>query len=179
MLIKKTINLNHLKIIGLLISLSLPLKVKANQYHPTEQVTILKVNNGQEVLVELKGEGRAIRLACIQAPLSEQKPWAKQAKDMLSKELKKGSEVEMELRSRDVYGRIVARLIQGKEDLGAKLIRRGKVFFYDGYLGDCQNLDYKRLEKQAKNLRRGVWSVENGIERPWNLIELSGKTREP
>ena len=179
MLIKKTINLNHLKIIGLLVILSLPLKVKANQYHPTEQVTILKVNNGQEVLVELKGEGRAIRLACIQAPLHQQQPWWQRAKTTLSKALPQGSVVQMELRARDVYGRVVARLLNEKIDIAAPLVSKGQVFAYDGYLGRCDDLNYQALERAAQSRKEGIWSVEGGIARPWDLIEASGKQEEP
>lgn len=55
-------------IIFLLLIGGTPEALNADESHPTQAVTVLRVNNGQEVLVELNGEGRAVRLACIQAP---------------------------------------------------------------------------------------------------------------
>ena len=151
----------------------------AEQAHPTQSVTVLKVNNGQEVLVEINGEGRAVRLACIQAPLHQQQPWSQQAKTTLSKALPQGSVVQMELRARDVYGRVVARLLKEKMDIAAPLISKGQVFAYDGYLGRCDDLNYQKLEREAQGRKEGIWAVQGGIARPWDLIEASGKQAEP
>ena len=78
-------------LLGLLIGSVLPIEVSAEPNHPTENVTVLKVNNGQEVLVEMNGEGRSVRLACLQAPLHQQRPWSSQAKKALSQALPQGS----------------------------------------------------------------------------------------
>ncbi len=58
---KKGVGQNML--IGLLASAAIPAMVVAAQAPPVQFVTVLKVNNGQEVLVEINGEGRAVRLA--------------------------------------------------------------------------------------------------------------------
>lgn len=147
--------------------------------HPRREVTVLTVNNGQEVLVDLQGEGRAVRLACIQAPLAEQELWAERATAQLRRSLQPGSIVALELRARDVYGRVVARLINDGADVAAPLLRQGAVFAYDGYLGQCNDLDYDRFESTAKAAKLGIWSVPGGIERPWNLIEASGGRLAP
>lgn len=147
--------------------------------HPRRNVTVLTVNNGQEILVDLSGEGRAVRLACVQAPLAEQKPWSERATAQLRRSLQPGSVVALELRARDVYGRVVARLLKNGADVAAPLLQQGAVFAYDGYLGQCNDLDYDRFERNAKAAQRGVWSVKGGIERPWNLIEASGGRLQP
>ena len=168
-------------ILGAALTLSpaiLPPRVVADP-HPRQEVTVLTVNNGQEVLVDLDGEGRAVRLACIQAPLAEQRPWAQNATDQLRRSLQPGNGVVLELRARDVYGRIVARLINDGADVAAPLLTQGAVFAYDGYLGQCNDVDYNRLEREAKAAQLGIWSVQGGIERPWNLIEASGGRLEP
>ncbi len=166
-------------LLGLLIGSVVPIEVSAEPEHPTQVVKVLKVNNGQEVLVEMNGEGRAVRLACLQAPLHQQRPWSDQAKTALSQALPQGSIVQMELRARDVYGRVVARLLRDKKDIAAPLISRGRVFSYDGYLGRCDDLNYQRLERQAQSRKTGLWAVEGGITRPWDLIEASGGQQEP
>ncbi len=166
-------------LVGLLSGAALPIAVSAEQAHPTQFVSVLKVNNGQEVLVEINGEGRAVRLACIQAPLHQQQPWSQQAKKTLSEALPQGSVVQMELRARDVYGRVVARLLKEKMDIAAPLVSKGQVFAYDGYLGRCDDLNYKTLQREAQSQKEGVWAVEGGLAKPWDLIEASGNQQEP
>ena len=99
-------------LLGLLMGSALPIAVVGETNHPSQVVTVLKVNNGQEVLVDINGEGRAVRLACIQAPLQQQQPWSAQAKSALSKALPQGTAVKMELQARDVYWHVVARLLK-------------------------------------------------------------------
>ena len=147
--------------------------------HPHQTVTVLAVNNGQEVLVDFGGEGRAVRLACLQAPLAQQQPWASAAADQLRELLPSGTEVTLEFRARDVYGRVVARLLLEGNDIAESLLRQGAVFAYDGYLGQCNDLSYLRFEAEARETSRGLWTVPGGPERPWNLIEASGGELEP
>ena len=108
-----------------------------------------------------------------------QKPWAERATAQLRRSLQPGSIVALELRARDVYGRVVARLINNGADVAAPLLRQGAVFAYDGYLGQCNDLDYDRFESTAKTAQLGIWSVPGGIKRPWNLIEASGGRLAP
>ena len=150
---------------------------------PQDTVRVLTVSNGQEVLVEQDGQGRAVRLSCLQAPRPEQQPWAAQATEALKTQLPQGSTVILELRARDVYGRLVGRLLstQGSDmqrssatdsiDIAEALIRQGHVFVHDGYLGRCNDLPYRRLEAEAKTDRLGIWRETGGIPRPWDLQE--------
>ena len=85
----------------------------------------------------------------------------------------------MELRARDVYGRVVARLLKEKTDIASPLIGNGRVFSYDGYLGRCDDLNYQKLQSEAQQRKAGLWAVQGGIARPWDLIEASGKQQEP
>ena len=150
---------------------------------PQDTVKVLMVTNGQEVLVEQNGQGRAVRLSCLQAPRPEQQPWATQATKALHQSLPEGSRVVLELRARDVYGRLVGRLLSmvssAKEststtdrvDIAEALIKHGLVFVHDGYLGRCNDLPYRRLEAEAKTKRLGIWRPIGGISRPWDLQE--------
>jgi len=63
------------------------------------------------------------------------------------------------------YGRAVARLEAGGGDLGALLIRRGHGWHYDRYAPGAT--EYARLERQARNANRGLWSRANPIP-PWD-----------
>ena len=174
---KKAVSRSFL--LGILACAAFPVVAAADQANHTQSVTVLKVNNGQEVLVEINGEGSAVPLACIQSPLHQQKPWSQQAKTTLSKALTEGSVVQMELRASDVYGRVVARLLKEKMDIAAPLISKGQVFAYDGYLGRCDDLNYKELEREAQRRKEGVWAVNGGLPRPLDLIEASSNQTEP
>lgn len=168
----------RLLVSGAILSASLTPEARAEP-HPRQSVTVLAVNNGQEVLVDLGDQARAVRLACVQAPLAQQQPWARVATEQLQRVLPVNSEVILELRARDVYGRLVARLLIEDNDVAQPLLRQGAVFAYDGYLGRCDDLPYVDLEAQAKNASRGVWRLQGGLERPWDLIEASGGMLTP
>ncbi|TCD57522.1 nuclease [Synechococcus sp. BS55D] len=134
-------------------------------------MAILAVNNGQELLVEINGQGRTLRLSCIQAPRLQQQPWAKAAKEALAKEATIGSQWQFQLRARDVDGRLVGTLKRGDRDLVEPLLREGQVFAYDGFLGRCDDLPYTRWQREAEAQRLGVWNVPGGIMRPWDQRE--------
>ena len=88
---------------ALLMALALPLSSRAE----LQPVRVLSISNAQQLLVELDGQGRAVRLACLQAPRRSQTPWATRASVAISALVKVGDQALFELRSRDVYGRLV------------------------------------------------------------------------
>ena len=152
---------------ALLMVLALPLSSRAE----LQPGRVLSISNAQQLLVELDGQGRAVRLACLQAPRRSQTPWSKRAWDTINALVQVGDPVVFELRSRDVYGRLVGRLMIDGRDLGAALIRQGAVVAWDGFLGRCDDLDYSALEQEAASAQLGVWSAEPPLERPWDVME--------
>ena len=158
---------------------------RAAEPQPRQTVTVLRVNNGQEVLVEMNGTGLSVRLSCLQAPRPSQQPWAQQATEALQQQLPKGSELIFEFRARDVYGRHVGRLLQRRtdagpgEDVAERLLRDGKVFNDDGYLGRCDDLPYSRWEIEARKKRLGVWNQPGGLARPWDVRDRMGDNPPP
>ncbi|AII48910.1 hypothetical protein KR52_07115 [Synechococcus sp. KORDI-52] len=155
---------------ALLMALALPFSSRAE----LQSVRVLSISNAQQLLVELEGQGRAVRLACLQAPRRSQTPWSTQASGAVHALVKVGDPALFELRSRDVYGRLVGRLLIDGEDLGAALIRQGAVVAWDGFLGRCDDLDYSTLEREAASGGRGVWSAQPPFERPWDVMEREG-----
>ena len=96
--------------------------------HSQEQsVKILSITNSQQLWVEVEQHGRPVRLACLQAPRLHQEPWAEFAQSVLESHVKRGDQASFELRSRDVYGRLVGRSFVNGKDLGAQLVRQGSV----------------------------------------------------
>ncbi|MCP9914896.1 thermonuclease family protein [Cyanobium sp. ATX 6F1] len=144
----------------------------------TYGATVLKVENGQVLLVRIGAQERRVRLACVQAPRPAQEPWATQAGEALQRRVPLGSPVQISLRARDVFGRLVAVVRLNGRDVAPSLLRQGALFAFDGYLGQCADLGYPRLEREARQSRQGVWSVAGGIERPWNLLARQGDSVE-
>ncbi|MCS4194357.1 endonuclease YncB(thermonuclease family) [Salinibacter ruber] len=62
------------------------------------------------------------------------------------------------------YGRAVARVEVQGADLGAMLIRRGLAWHYRQYAPNAT--EYARLQRQARNAGRGLWSQANPTA-PW------------
>ena len=152
---------------ALLIALALPLSSRAE----LQPVRVLSISNAQQLLVEIDGQGRAVRLACLQAPRRSQRPWSTRASVAIKSLVNVGDPALFELRSRDVYGRLVGRLVIEGEDLGAALIRQGAVLSWDGFLGRCDDLNYSALEREAASAELGVWSAQPPLERPWDVME--------
>ena len=136
-----------------------------------QPVQVLSIHNGQQLLIEVNGQGRTLRLACLQAPRPSQVPWAGRAEQAMVSMVSPGAKGTFELRSRDVYGRLVGRLLVNGRDIGADLIRQGAVFAWDGFLGRCDDLNYSAIEAQARAEQRGLWSVGGGLPRPWDVME--------
>ena len=75
--------------------------------------------------------------------------------------MKRGDEAFFELRSRDVYGRLVGRLFVNGKDLGAQLVQQGSVMAWDGFVGRCDDLNYSELEMMAKDVRVLVYGRQS------------------
>ena len=124
-------------------------------------VKVLAVTNGQQVLIEIDDQGRSLRLACLQASRPSQQPWDERASAAMKSVVKRGASGMFDLRARDVYGRLVGRLLIKGRDVGATL-------------GQCDDLSDAELEAVAQRNRLGVWSAGGGLRRPWDEMEAVG-----
>ena len=143
-------------------------------YSQQKPVKILSITNGQQLLVEVEQHGRAVRLACLQAPRFRQEPWAEFAQSVIESHVKRDDQAFFELRSRDVHGRLVGRLFVNGKDLGAQLVQQGSVMAWDGFVGRCDDLNYSELETMAKDADLGLWSATPPLERPLDVMEAAG-----
>lgn len=108
-----------------------------------------------------------VRLAEIDAPERRQ-PFGDRARQMLS-------ELAFERRARiivtgtDRNGRVIGRVFVNELDVNAEMVRRGGAWVYRRYSNDPALL---RLEAEAREARRGFWSLPE-VERqpPWEWRE--------
>jgi endonuclease YncB( thermonuclease family) len=139
--------------------------------------TVLSVGDGDTLTVNDAGRRTTIRLACIDAPESAQRPYGSQSRAALQLLAPVGATVTVQGDKKDRYGRTVAEILRGSTNVNLELVRRGDAFAYRQYLSGCDRNAYLSAETQAQSSRRGVWSVPGGITRPWDCRR--GKSSRP
>jgi endonuclease YncB( thermonuclease family) len=103
-----------------------------------------------------------VRLHGVDCPESSQ-PFGGRA-TRRARQLLQSENVRVSVEDVGRYGRAVARVEVGGADLGAMLIRGGYGWHYRQYAPNAT--EYARLQRQARNAGRGLWSRPNPVP-PW------------
>lgn len=123
--------------------------------------TVVRVKDGDSLVVDSNGREVEVRLADIDTPEFNQ-PRGDEARDAL-KSLVDGKEVRLELVGGDAYRRIVAHVFVGDLDVNAELVRRGLAWVRRAY-DPAPSL--VALEDGARQAERGLWADEDPVP-PW------------
>ena len=124
---------------------------------------VIEVTDGDTYDVRRSIGGEVtIRLHGVDAPESAQSYG--RAATRAARRIAGGKNVRVAVEDIGRYGRAVARIEIGGGDLGALLIERGLAWYYEQYAPN--ETEYARLERQARNASRGLWSLANPIP-PW------------
>ena len=136
---------------------------------PVHAATVISVGDGDTIRVREAGQTITVRLACIDAPETAQRPYGLQSRSALSALVPVGSAVTLKVQTVDRYGRTVAELLNARGNVNQLMVGRGQAFAYRKYLRQCDRNTYLSLERQAQNSGLGVWSIDRaGITRPWD-----------
>ena len=131
--------------------------------------TVVSVGDGDTIRVSEGSRRITVRLACIDAPETSQRPWGARSTALLKQLMPLGSEVNLKLQTTDRYGRTVAELLNRRGNVNQLMVEAGQAFAYRRYLRQCDEQKYLKLEAEAKRQGNGVWSVgTSGITRPWD-----------
>ena len=131
--------------------------------------TVVSVGDGDTIRVSEGSRRLTIRLACIDAPETSQRPWGPRSTAFLKQLTPVGSEVTLRVQTTDRYGRTVAELLNHRGNVNQLMVGAGQAFAYRRYLRECDAQKYLQLEADAKQHSHGVWSVgPSGITRPWD-----------
>ena len=131
--------------------------------------TVVSVGDGDTIRVSAGSRRLTIRLACIDAPETSQRPWGPRSTAFLKQLTPVGSEVTLRVQTTDRYGRTVAELLNHRGNVNQLMVEAGQAFAYRRYLRQCDAERYLQIESEAKRLGNGVWSVgPSGITRPWD-----------
>ena len=150
-----------LRILLLIVALTFPLPAYA------WPGTVLDVHDGDTMTVAPMGDVRTplkIRLYGIDAPELEQKG-GPQSRDHLLSLVRPGQDVEVIKMSTDKYGRTVA-LVATDRVLNADMLEAGQAWAYPAFCNAPFCKGWKKLEQDAKEARRGLWSRKNPTP-PW------------
>ena len=131
--------------------------------------TVVSVGDGDTVRVSEGSKRVTVRLACIDAPETSQRPWGARSTAFLRQLTPVGSEVTLRVQTTDRYGRTVAELLNRRGNVNQLMVEAGQAFAYRRYLRQCDSQRYLQLENEAQRQGTGVWSVgPSGITRPWD-----------
>ncbi|MCP9778378.1 thermonuclease family protein [Cyanobium sp. Tous-M-B4] len=155
---------NFLLVVVALAALAWPSEVVAQGV----KATVLSIGDGDTIRVRQAGKALTVRLACIDAPETAQTPYGLKARTYLQQRLPIGREVNLNIKTTDLYGRSVAEVIS-EININLAMVEDGQAFAYRQYLSGCNAKEYLDAEYRASRRRFGVWQVEGGITRPWDF----------
>ena len=131
------------------------------------QARVVSVGDGDTIRVNADGKKIIVRLACLDAPEMAQSPYGLQASDQLRAHIPKGTSVLLAVQTKDRYGRSVAEIFKGSQNVNQALVSSGAAFVYWKYIAKCDRDVYASAESLARANGRGIWSNPGGVMRPW------------
>ena len=152
--------------------------VCATLLSPAHAASVLSIGDGDTITVIESGTRIKVRLACIDAPETSQSPYGMNSRRALQGLVPIGTQVTLKTKAVDRYGRSVAEVLKGGNNINQTLVRSGDAFVYWQYISGCDRQTYSRLENDARLKGVGVWSVPGGIQRPWDYrrVRRGGST---
>ena len=144
------------------------LSSKPNPALVSGRVTLVSVGDGDTVRVTSRqGEKVTIRLACIDAPETSQGASGKWSTKTL-KGLLQGKSISLKPQVKDRYGRTVAEIYVGNQNINLQMVQVGAAYAYRKYLKQCDRDAYLRAEAAATKKGLGVWGPYKPAQVPWD-----------
>lgn len=149
-------------ILAMLLAVSVPTGALAKNAAPF--FLIVGVTDG-DTLTALSADNQQVkcRLYGIDAP--EKKQAFGQASKLSLSQLSFGRSAQIDIVSRDRYGRSVCKIAVGGVDVNKEQIARGMAWMYRKYAKDP---GYSEAESRAQSRRIGIWRDEQPVP-PWDF----------
>ena len=135
---------------------------------PAIAQTVVRITDGDTLVVNIRGQQERIRLACIDAPEMKQAPFGRASRDRLRQLTPVGSTVRLRTLTRDRYGRIVAEVFHQGKNVNLELVKEGQAAVYRQYLQGCDRNAYLPAELEAQQRKKGFWQQEDPVV-PWDF----------
>jgi endonuclease YncB( thermonuclease family) len=124
---------------------------------------VVKVIDGDSIVLESQGEKSSIRLSEIDAPERDQ-PYGPESKRALQR-LAHGREARIVVIDRDRYGRWVGDVWVGEMRVNYEMVRQGHAWAYTRY---AKSTAIVELEDEARREGRGLWRLDpEDRQAPW------------
>jgi endonuclease YncB( thermonuclease family) len=129
-----------------------------------------RVIDGDTLEAQCDSGSTRIRLACIDAPETDQVPWGRRATHALKQALRGHNHFRAVITGNGRYDRAIAKLYvdpgppSTPREINLELVRRGRVAVYHRY---CDLAHYSDAEAGARRDGRGIWSEPGPHRRPW------------
>ncbi len=134
------------------------------------EARIVKVNDGDTVVLRMEGKNYHTRLIGIDAPEMGQKPWGEKAKQHLRELIKDSGwrvRVETDITKYDKYDRLLAYLWVDEETmLNELMLRDGYAVLFTIQPNSKQVDRLKKAQHAAREKRLGIWGPDGLAERP-------------
>jgi len=133
------------------------------------QYLVISVGDGDTIRVKDRdGKLITVRLACIDAPETAQGATGQEATAMLRSMVGgAGAVVILMPQETDRYGRTVAEVSAGGQNVNLEMVRQGQAYAYREYLAGCNASAYLQAEMEARTSQLGVWRFVQ--EYPWEF----------
>ena len=142
---------------------------------PGANAVLVRVVDGDTIVVDLGGQEERVRLIGIDTPesVAEERPdqcYGTEASDEVKRLLPPGTELilERDVEPRDQYGRLLAYVYRSVDDVFVN-----EVLVRDGYAGvlnyppnDAYAERFRTLETAARSAGAGLWGVCGGPDEP-------------
>ena len=141
--------------------------------------TVISTGDGDTLRVRDDGKAVTIRLACVDAPESDQ-PGGQAAAGRLKALLPVGQPVQVRKVDTDRYGRTVAELYLADQSVNLTLVREGLVVVYRQYLDGCANTreQFLQAEASAQAAQQNFWGQSNAVM-PWDWRKGKRQNQQP
>jgi micrococcal nuclease len=157
---------------GLLFFLLLFLSFSSPATAKTYQGQVMKVFDGDTILVSIHGHEEFVRLREIDAPEMAnrkqpgQEPWGKKAREFaLSRLMSRKVRLETDGREeRDAYGRLLAYVFVRDSFLNREMVQSGNAFFYRARIRGRYAARLEEAEDAARKKGVGIWDRKKGLK---------------
>ena len=150
--------------LALALSLAIAATIGGCLPHDSFEGRCVKVYDGDTIEVMAGGPtSLRVRLHAIDSPEKGQ-PFSNAARKR-TRELVEGKRVRVEVRDRDQYDRLVARIYIDDRDLSEQLISEGLAWHYTRYSSE---LALGKAQREARKARRGLWQDPDPVP-PWEF----------
>lgn len=135
-----------------------------------DQIKIIKIYDGDTITaLTSQKEKIKIRLYGIDAPELKQ-PFGKASKRHLI-DLISNNSLNINEKGKDKYGRTLAVLYNGDQDINAQMVIDGYAWAYDKF-----SKDYVAFQQNAQALKKGLW-IDKDVVRPSDFRKLKKSSR--